>query len=618
MNISIVNDHTQTERLMTTDISVVFDAIKTGGKQKELITQIRKLVTDGAEKNVIKVEKAKLPAIMFGGTFSERRKEKLINSSGLMVLDFDLDKGDAPDVSVLSPFIYAMFRSPSGNGWKVLIRIPEVADDAEYKNYFYAIQKKVPQVDPSGKDISRLCYFSYDEEILVMDFDKVKVWEEKIESFQKEEVRFGSKRHTLHTNWQHINTARDMIINSMVGSRHGTMLRAGRLIGGYIAGKELDESEAKQIIHSVIQQHSPDDYQDHIRAFNDAVEHGKREPLTKKELKDISEEVEKLGTIHIEMDECEDEMDYRFENGLPKGYKLGWSELDQYYTMLLGSTTYVYSSAYSGKSQFLNEALVNLSKFYGMRHAIFSPETGNAAEVYIELAQIYLRKDWKKGVITDLEKEEAKQFLRTHFVVIDGDFFDKELSIKDVCDYVSMLEYKYNKRIHTLTIDPWNELKHKYSSRQDLELEDELRFVRKNAKNNERHIFIVTHVRDQDGQYDREGGFTYYTLPTFRDVSGGQTWSKKGMMMIAVWRPVVVKKGNESNEFIVAGKTIKINQSIIQVQKAKPKGYGGTGEVNLYYQASNHSYKDDQGNWATHPDHYFTPIQNDLIDTNPF
>lgn len=616
MNISVVNTHTQTVGLKVVDIKNVLEAIKTGGKQKEQIGKIRKLVLENADKKTIKDEKAKLPAILFNGTFSERRNEKLIEGSGLMILDFDQEHGDAPDVLALQPYLYAMFKSPSGNGYKVIIKIPKVKDDAEYKAFFYAVQKAVPQIDPSGKDVARLCYFSYDDEIIIRNWDEVKEWKEKVESFQKEEMRFGAKRHTLHSNWKHVNTAMDMISSSMVGERHATMLKAGRLIGGYVAGGELDESEAKAIMHTHIQHHSPDDFQDHIRAFNDAVEHGKGAPLTKKEIKEITEEIDRLGTIHITLDEAESEMDFRFENGLPKGYKLGWGELDKHYTLLLGSTTYVYSSAYSGKSQLLNESLVNLARFYDMRHAIFSPETGSAADVYIELAQIYLKKDWKKGVVSELEKEEAKYFLRNHFIVIDGDFFDKELSVKDVCDYVTMLERKYNQRIHTLTLDPWNELKHNYESRQDLKLEDELKFIRKNAKNNERHIFVVTHVRDQEGQYDREGGFTYYHLPTFRDVAGGQTWSRKGMMMMAVWRPVVVKKGNDNGEVIVGGKTIKTNQLIVQIQKAKPKGYGSPGEINLYYQAGNHSYKDEQGNYARHPEQQFAEVQDALISNN--
>lgn len=613
MKVSVVSNHTQTKNLVAADVEEIFKAIGTGGKQTEQILKIRKMVSDKVGEDLVKKEKAKLPAILFNGTFSERNNEGLIESSGLMILDFD---NDVPNMEKFKDFIYAMFKSPSGTGVKILFRIPIVKSDAEYKTYFYAVQKQIPQIDPSGKDIARLCYFSLDEEIYVQTFENVKVWTEKIESVVPLQEPVKGKK-TLHTNWQHVNTAMQMISNSMVGNRHETMLRAGRLLGGYISGGDVDESESKTIIQNHIQLHSPDDYQDHIRAFNDAIENGKKSPLTKKELKEIIDEVEKLGTIHLTLEDVRDEMDFRFENGLEKGYKTGWVDLDKHYTILLGSTTYLYSSPFAGKSQVLNEVLVNLSRFYGMRHALFSPETGNAAEIFQELAQIYHRKDFKKGIMSDLEKEEAYEFLKKYFIVLDGDFFDKELTIQDVCDYVSLLERKYDLKIHTLTIDPYNELKHHYGSRQDLELETELKYVRRSAKNNERHIFIVTHVRDQDGQYDKEGGFTYYHLPTFRDVAGGQTWSRKGMMMMAVWRPVVIKRDNDSDEVIVNGKTIKANQTIIQVQKAKPKGYGSIGEVNLYYQWKEHSFKDDRGNYAIHPDKQFEVIQNKLIpETN--
>lgn len=613
MQVSVVSSHNQKKGLKCVDIEKVFEAIKTGGKQREQIEYIRKLVSQGVNGAVLRDEKAKLPAVLFNGVFAERNNAGLQQASGLMILDWD---EISDDLYKIQDYVYAVFKSPTAKGFKALIRIPVVKSDAEYKTYFAAIQKLVPSIDPSGKDIARLCYFSFDDAIAIHEWDKVKVWTERIIPKPFDQPKFHNSQKNSKTDPTLIAKAMRMISNSILGTRHETALKAGRLIGGYVAGKQVDEFEAKDIMETHIMKHSPDDYIDHYKAFLDGIENGKKQPLTKKELKEIDEE-DKLGTIHISLDEVEEKMDYFFHNGMPKGYKLGWKDLDENYTLVLGSTTYLYSSPYSGKSQFWNESLINLSKFYGMRHAIFSPETGEAYEIYTELCRIYAKKNYSHYAMTDIEREEAKDFIKRHFIVIDGDYFEKDLTIQDICDYTTMLETKLNQKIHTLTIDPYNELKHDYGNARDIHLEEELKFIRRNAKNNERHICIVTHVRDQEGHYvkDPEGGYTFYVMPTFRDIAGGQAWSRKGMMMLAVWRPIVVKKGMNKDTVFVGEREYKTNQLVVQVQKAKPKMYGQTGEVNLYYDKTKHSYYDDAGEFARHPEEQmFAKVEEKLVE----
>lgn len=230
MKVSVVKNHTQTTGLIQVEICDIFKSIKTGGKQLDLILELRRLTDAKAVDAELKKQKAKLAAIMFGGEFRERNNAGLIKASGLMILDFD--ESDV-DLAVIQQYIYAIFKSPSGRGWKVLIRIPEVKSDAEYKTYFFAVQKTVPQIDPSGKDIARLCYFSFDDDLKVFNWDEVKVWTEKIVSATVNENNF--KKKVTHTDVKHLTVAMAMITNSMVGNRHNTMLRAGRLIGGYVA-----------------------------------------------------------------------------------------------------------------------------------------------------------------------------------------------------------------------------------------------------------------------------------------------------------------------------------------------------------------------------------------------
>ena len=68
------------------------------------------------------------------------------------------------------PHTIYCFVSPGGDGLKVGVRIPLVADDDTYKRYWQAIADYYQQRyglpwDPSGKDVCRLCYLSWDPKL---------------------------------------------------------------------------------------------------------------------------------------------------------------------------------------------------------------------------------------------------------------------------------------------------------------------------------------------------------------------------------------------------------------------------------------------------------------------
>jgi len=158
------------------DVSHWLDRIKNGAV-KEQITLVRSKL-DKKEKDI---EKGKLSAVTFGGQFTQRSKTGLKEHSGLLILDFDkLDTFD--EVVELktklsnSPYVFACWVSPSGNGLKSLIKIPKVKDNDSYANFYDAIYDNFIWVnetygkeiiDKSGKDISRLCFESYDPNIYV-------------------------------------------------------------------------------------------------------------------------------------------------------------------------------------------------------------------------------------------------------------------------------------------------------------------------------------------------------------------------------------------------------------------------------------------------------------------
>jgi hypothetical protein len=59
-------------------------------------------------------------------------------------------------------YVFSVFISPSGNGLKVLVKIP--ADPENHTNYFNSLEKyfNSPYFDKTSKNVSRVCYESYD------------------------------------------------------------------------------------------------------------------------------------------------------------------------------------------------------------------------------------------------------------------------------------------------------------------------------------------------------------------------------------------------------------------------------------------------------------------------
>ncbi|MBQ8445971.1 MAG: PriCT-2 domain-containing protein, partial [Opitutales bacterium] len=81
-------------------------------------------------------EKSTLPQVCAYGVFNDRRKdENLFTRSGFIVLDYDGKDNTGTDFSKLRsrlaklPFTLAVFTSPSGNGLKALVRVPDGASD---------------------------------------------------------------------------------------------------------------------------------------------------------------------------------------------------------------------------------------------------------------------------------------------------------------------------------------------------------------------------------------------------------------------------------------------------------------------------------------------------------
>jgi hypothetical protein len=168
-NVTIFQNIRETDTPFFRDVHIILDRIKDGaGATKELVKKIR-LEKRKPERQELKKQ---LPAICFSGTFNKRTDASLLEHSGLICLDFDgylKQKELLQDKESLSKnkYVFSVFISPSGNGLKVLVKIP--ADAESHTLYFNSLEKyfNSPYFDKTSKNISRVCYESYDPLIAV-------------------------------------------------------------------------------------------------------------------------------------------------------------------------------------------------------------------------------------------------------------------------------------------------------------------------------------------------------------------------------------------------------------------------------------------------------------------
>ena len=163
------------------------------GNSKDLCEAIRSHPDDKPKRNEIK---KKLPAICFSGEFLKREKKSIQKHSGFICIDFDgfadeWSMTDYRDTLCLDEYSYAVFTSPSGDGIKVLVKVPPIIEN--HTNYFLSLQKyyNVPEFDTSTKDISRVCYESYDPDVQVNKESKLwdKILVEEHQVFEKKTSR---------------------------------------------------------------------------------------------------------------------------------------------------------------------------------------------------------------------------------------------------------------------------------------------------------------------------------------------------------------------------------------------------------------------------------------------
>jgi len=165
-------------------LKAVYRLIKDGKYAKEIIS-MRQMLAEG---NTVGYNIAKKALLAFTAvaTFDGGRKEQYRTGySQVIVLDVDnLSPEELARVKALviaCPHTLCCFTSPSGNGLKIFIAVNSGVEEhlnafLSAANYIYELTGVV--VDPSGKDITRLCFVSDDPKAYYNDNATLYDWRE--------------------------------------------------------------------------------------------------------------------------------------------------------------------------------------------------------------------------------------------------------------------------------------------------------------------------------------------------------------------------------------------------------------------------------------------------------
>ena len=597
------------------NIDDVLERIRTGGDIKNKILEIAAI----EDKSVRSERKLKeLPAVCFNGTFNRRSIDGLDTHNGFMVIDIDgLDTEDKlqkkrKEICSL-PYVYTCFISPSYKGIKALVKIPVIDEgkftDITFKEYFAAFSSEIQGIDKSGKDISRACFFSYDPNIYInknaIEYtNRVSIEKEVVDLSGIQIPKFNgtSEPYCLQKVYEIISSAQD-------GERHSKLMAASVLAGGFISANRVDENEISNVMLDAFSLRPYDNHYKPMKTISDGISYGVKRPLinTYNKMKDKQEQP---YTIHPQLVQdnietskktagelmyvpfvsFEKEADELYELGNPRGIDSRFPSAREFISYKSGYTTYIYSAPHSGKTQFAMSELCYLAERYGNKIAVYSKEIGEPKDVLAEVASIYIGKLYNHHDHTlrmsETEKKKAKEFFKKHFYVIDPIYNRQtiDVTIDAILDAVKDIERIEGIHIDNVYIDPLSEVDDGGDERIDRFIKKVNKMINDDARLNDRHNFLISHVRDQSPIVDKESGTSWFPMPTPREISGGQNSYKQGYQLICVYRPSPNRIDKET------GVPFLKNETHIDIQKSRPKGIGRMGMFKLYFDWKTNRY----------------------------
>lgn len=227
---------------------------------------------------------------------------------------------------------------------------------------------------------------------------------------------------------------------------------------------------------------------------------------------DSAEDIAPEGIINFA--DCYDLIyKYNFEKDV-EFYNSGWPSFNRLVKVRTGRLMVVTGYPSRGKSTWVRNLQMNLTKNHGWKHLIASFEDDKET-TYNTLLEMYLERP-----IWDLVKDEQVfgepfYYIADHFLTFD---VEKMWNVDEICERAELAAKKYG--IKCLTIDPYNRLKNDYKDREDKYIGNILAKLSMLAKKLDILIIFVAHPKKPDGEkhpnmYSISGSADWYNMTDY-------------------------------------------------------------------------------------------------------
>ena len=462
-------------------IDDVLERIKTGDKGiKENILKIRSVAQSdrrALKKNLLSVvfsgylgSPVKKVSRGTGGEYNSYRDDaSLSEHSGFCVIDIDhiASKNEVEywkDTFAGVKYVYSVFISPSGDGLKIIYRIP--TDIKMHRGHYMAILQDIGEltnleIDTTSQNESRLCFISYDPDIYInkdaVEFSDFIDLSEEVNEVADATVPVGDGK----TDFTKLAIAAEMIDKAQDGHKHTTLIKAAYLMGGYIASGMVREDDARKMLQERI---TGKNLQNKKLAFNtieDGLAKGRTKPIyeieqLETEFKTVLnrekyEDKDRTFSFLINSKETDRKMmDYiNFGETVAEG--TGLKHFDEHFRFKENNFEVVLGHDNVGKSTVIWWMAAVTAAKLDWKWIIFSSEN-KPHKVKKKMIDFILGKQAKHASTAAIAM--AKKFVDTHFYFIRT---DKVVSIFELLEYGQILCEK-DEDIKGFMIDPYNSL----------------------------------------------------------------------------------------------------------------------------------------------------------------
>jgi hypothetical protein len=408
------------------------------------------------------VGKGDLPCVTWTGVFNKgsRTENGISEFSGFAPMDFDMKDSSVDDIQAQieelkeDPHIYAIWKSASGKGIHALMRIHSCES---YRDHYRAIIKNYPRIDEKCSNISRILFVSHDPELYINEdaLEFTEVITEEVLTLTSEPTK-ASK-----TDFRKLELVCNLFLNAQQGERNDKMLRAGRLLGGFISGGIIQEDIGRSALLGALEHRryelGEEDYRDAIRTMENGITHGKLSPIH--EIQDeflkisLAEAIKEEDILKFTQSEQEG-LDFllKYKRGeFEKGLETGYTEFDPHFKFIKKALTVVLGHGHSGKTSFALWFCIIAAKSHGWKWAIYCGENSTES-VRLILNQYNMGKRIEDA--TELEIERSNRWVSNKFVILRNEDLLEPVQVLDLMDKVRSV---YS--IDACLVDPFNYLK---------------------------------------------------------------------------------------------------------------------------------------------------------------